>query len=390
MSPEVDRGDAPRSDLSTSRTPWWLAGPSGRANDPSGQTAAAASAEPLGRDVLGSIPVNRHRERAGRSDPPRGFRVAPGSPGRLRRKSDHGGGTSPWKERAISMPARVSDATDPFAEQDLEVEGRSRTALLPPTGNGEQGARPPEGVPTARREQAVVTRYGCVRGELFEGSRRREERGPAHPVTATDHPGGSASASWERVSAKRGEPHDRLRDATSPRTSRGESRRGGEKPRGRNGSWTGGAVGPKVSRGNSGAGSGRANVMSVEGRSSHEPQERKGLGPRSELRFRSIGSRGARPVCGSLRRRWKIKECRWWALPLAGETHGVVLEGPGPVTVEGRGGRRKEPTDLQPSVSRRSPTPSICQAPLHRPRDPLTPWKLPWPQGQEPRTRSNL
>lgn len=68
------------------------------------------------------------------------------------------------------VPARVSDATDSFAEQDLEVEGRSRTALLPPTGNGEQGARPPEGVPTARREQAVVTRYGCERGELFGGS----------------------------------------------------------------------------------------------------------------------------------------------------------------------------------------------------------------------------
>jgi len=67
------------------------------------------------------------------------------------------------------VPERVSDATDPFAEQDLEVEGLFRTVLLPPTGNGERGARPPEGDPTARREQAVVTRYGCGRGELFEG-----------------------------------------------------------------------------------------------------------------------------------------------------------------------------------------------------------------------------
>src|SRR5688572_14219458 len=79
------------------------------------------------------------------------------------------------------VPARVSDATDSFAEQDLEVEGRSRTALLPPTGNGEQGARPPEGVPTARREQAVVTRYGCERGELFGGSLASRGARPVSP-----------------------------------------------------------------------------------------------------------------------------------------------------------------------------------------------------------------
>jgi hypothetical protein len=40
--------------------------------------------------------------------------------------------------------------------------------------------------------------------------------------------------------------------------------------------------------------------------------------------------------------------------PSGSEALGDVLEGPGPVTVEGRGGRRREPTDLPPRVSRRS------------------------------------
>jgi hypothetical protein len=80
--------------------------------------------------------------------------------------------------------------------------------------------------------------------------------------------------------------------------SRGESRRGGAKPRGRNGSWTGGAVGPKVSRGNSGRWEWTREGDVGGGAASHEPQERKGLGPRSELRFRAVWPRGARPVCG--------------------------------------------------------------------------------------------
>jgi hypothetical protein len=91
------------------------------------------------------------------------------------------------------VPARVSDATDSFAEQHLEVEGRFRTALLPPTGNGERGGRPPEGGLTARREQAVVTRYGCERGELFGGSMASRGARPVSPRPRTaNHLGGSA------------------------------------------------------------------------------------------------------------------------------------------------------------------------------------------------------
>lgn len=207
-----------------------------------------------------------------------------GSPGRPREALGGRGGSrtskgkkSPWKERAIPASERVSDATDPFAVQHLEVEGRCRTALLPPTGNGERGGRPPGGAPTARRDQAVVTRYGCGRGELFEGSRRREERGPSPPGARADHPGGSPQRPWERVSAKRGEPHDRLRDATSPRAfARRKPPRWCETTRAERG-WTGGAVGPMVSRGNPGLREWTRAGFVGGGAERDEPQERKGL-----------------------------------------------------------------------------------------------------------------
>jgi hypothetical protein len=63
----------------------------------------------------------------------------------------------------------VPDATDPFAEQHLEVEGFSWQTSPPPTGNGKRGSVLSGRDLTARRHQAVVTPYGCERGELFEG-----------------------------------------------------------------------------------------------------------------------------------------------------------------------------------------------------------------------------
>jgi hypothetical protein len=59
----------------------------------------------------------------------------------------------------------------------------------------------------------------------FEGTRHCGERAPL----ATPSSGGGATES-----AKRSEPQVRERDATSPHLRRGASRRGGEKPRGRN------------------------------------------------------------------------------------------------------------------------------------------------------------
>lgn len=78
-----------------------------------------------------------------------------------------------------------------------------------------------------RRATAAVTRYGCRRGTSFEGYDVR--RGDL--ATAPTRPHRRAPVG---TSTKRGEPHDRQRDATSPQTPGGGSRRGGEKPRGRN------------------------------------------------------------------------------------------------------------------------------------------------------------
>ena len=73
--------------------------------------------------------------------------------------SRHEGDTSPWKERAIQVPARVPDATDPFAEQRLEVEGSPGKTSPPPTGNGKRLERPlrerPDGTVASDRGDAA-------------------------------------------------------------------------------------------------------------------------------------------------------------------------------------------------------------------------------------------
>jgi hypothetical protein len=222
---------------------------------------------------------------------------------------------------------------------------------------------------TARGHQAVVTPYGYERGELFEGSWRREERGPTHPGIDHDHFGGrrprrasvwvSGSVPWWRVSAKRGEPQDRQRDATSPRLRvRRKPSRWCETTRTERG-WTGGAVGPRLfgatgigSREGPGLGSGRARSMSVEGRTSHEPQERQGPGvPLRSFGFGTVLTARDPAVVRTLRRRQKRSwsaDADWFASRQ--RRFGEVLEGPGLVTAEGRGGRRKYPTTCSPRI----------------------------------------
>jgi hypothetical protein len=246
-------------------------------NDPSGQTSAAASAERWEgcprlerRDspLRQGRPLGPLRRKVGRVGSTRE------SPGRLRRKSNLEGDRSPWKERAFQVPERVPDATDPFAEQCLEVEGSTRQTCLSPTSNGERGASPSGG---------VQRHGGTGRGDTVRlwagGTLRRVEiasRGRGLP-----HPGCSRLAFGPVASPRKrcgqGVPRERVsRNATNPRTgsgmqqargpSRGESRRGGEKPRGRN---EAGRVVPSARR-ESGAtrvpGSGRAEDVSVEGR----------------------------------------------------------------------------------------------------------------------------
>jgi hypothetical protein len=99
------------------------------------------------------------------------------------------------------------------------------------------------------------------------------------------------------------------RNAANPRTgsgmqqarrpARGENRRGGEKPRGRN---MAGRVVPSARRRPRGnprsTESGRGQETSVEGRASHEPQERQGPGVPAALRRHRFSPRGTRQLCG--------------------------------------------------------------------------------------------
>jgi len=78
---------------------------------------------------------------------------------------------------------------------------------------------------------ATVTWCGCRRGESFEGCENRRGEGVGTPDGHWIRPG----AGWEPDSTKRDEPQDWQRDATSPRPPSGGNRRGGAKPRGRNG-----------------------------------------------------------------------------------------------------------------------------------------------------------
>ena len=99
-------------------------------------------------------------------------------------------------------------------------------------------------------------------------------------------------------------------------------------------------------------GSGRARSMSVEGRTSHEPQERQGPGvPLRSFGFGTVLTARDPAVVRTLRRRRKRSRSAdegWFAIR---KRHlGEVLEGPGPVTVEGRGGRRKYPTTCSPRI----------------------------------------
>jgi hypothetical protein len=199
MKPEADRGDAPRSALSTSRTSGWsvrsftatrLRGVGReRTNDPSGQTAASDLGRNAGRDVLGSTAVYRHRREGRPLDSP------PGASGRPREALGGRGGsrtTERTQAHGRNERSRYSQGCRTQRTRSQRNASKSRaspdTPSLPPTSNGERGADRPGRDPTARGQRAAVTRYGCERGELFEGSRRREERGPNHPGTSADHP----------------------------------------------------------------------------------------------------------------------------------------------------------------------------------------------------------
>jgi hypothetical protein len=246
-----------------------------------------------------------------------------------------------------------------------------------------------------------VTRHGCERGELFEGSMASRGARPAlAPARIADHPrvacgrdprgaGFSETRRTPRPAAGCNKPAN-LRAEKAVEVVRNHA--DGTRQDG----W---CRRPDASLGATRSSAGvdaRGHVGG--GAASNEPQERQGLDARSALRRRvhSI-ARGPATVRTLLEnalagatssgagKRSRSADDGWFAIPK--RRPGAVLEGPGPVTVEGRGGRREEPTDLlteihpigvdQADAARRVATRGSRRsrrrhrsAPLRRPRRP--------------------
>ena len=136
---------------------------------------------------------------------------------------------------------------------------------------GPLGPPPPPSRARARRDGLSPTERGSTRarkgasGSLLEVRKRQggNEAGERtgvrrEPVTLRGDRGrlsaGETSKGPQRCgevtirSPKRSEPQDRQRDATGPQSARGATRRGGERPRGRNETTPDGSGVPKTSR----------------------------------------------------------------------------------------------------------------------------------------------
>ena len=183
-----------------------------------------------------------------------------------------------------------------------------------------------------------------MRGELFEGSRRRGERGLSTPTRASDHP---------RVARQRGVGGGFLRNAANPRTGCGMQQACGPSSRSKPSRWCETTRAERELDGWCRRPEGVAGQLAALGVDARrmcrwrggrdEPQERKGLGrPVRTSVPTGQRSRGARPVCGRFegeRNGSRSAEEGWFATSL--RCPGEVLEGPGPVTVEGLEGRRE-------------------------------------------------
>lgn len=143
---------------------------------------------------------------------------------------------------------------------------------------------------------------------------------------------------------KRGEPHGRERGATNPRPPRGGSRRGGERPRGRNAMSVPGSTGPNRAFGLGGVDARQA--VRRRGVKWTNPT-RGGAQARRDLRI-SSWSRGAPTGVGALRRGGQGHGGRRDETRLARATDPGSPRGLGPATVQGRGGRAGKATDPLP------------------------------------------
>jgi hypothetical protein len=245
--------------------------------------------------------------------------------------SSHEGDRSPWKERAIRCPQGCRYAIrTPLSEQRLEADGSTRKGgAQRHGGTGRGDTVQPEAGGTLRRVE--MTSRG--RGLPHPGPK---ERPPGRPDGSRKRPAKAEGAGFE----KRGEPQGRQWDATSPRsfarrkpsrwceTTRAERELDGwcRRPEGRPGAtrigweWT--------RRGCVGGGAARSRTPREDGSRS-----------RTELRLRTDREGPGR--VRTLRRRRKIWSADEGWLATRKRAPGEVLEGPGLVTAEGRGGQQQ-------------------------------------------------
>lgn len=176
---------------------------------------------------------------------------------------------------------------------------------------------------TARRQLAAVTQCGCGRGGFFEGCRRRED-GDRVPRSPSGGSGRGKPGNATNLMTGNGMQQARGR-------LRGENRRGGARPRGRNGSRR---VAPSARRrastsascplfggrhrGRRPAGSGRANESTVEGGPRTPERQERSAFERARCSGRSTSALNATRKSGR----------RHPAVSAAGPVHMEFLEGP--------------------------------------------------------------
>jgi hypothetical protein len=156
---------------------------------------------------------------------------------------------------------------------------------------------------SARRNGRRATGRGDAASAAGGGTSSKGKRASGNAI------GGQSPPRWGRVPRrrKRREPHDRKRAATRPRPSRGESRRGGEKPRGRNvrAPWQGPA---DASRARSRRGSGLSRWAAP---TTHGNVRRCVTWRRWRGDSRKLGGEPRRPIPALARARGWMRS--WWA-----------------------------------------------------------------------------
>jgi len=138
-------------------------------------------------------------------------------------------GTKPMEGQGVSRLATVAERPDSTAEQRLEVD------VVVSWSSWSVPATVRCSEPSAGHRQR---QGGNGHGDVVRLLARIPSGGvksAAGTVSVLPPRSGSPGRVVESGSPKRSEPHDRQRDATSPRPPSGGNRRGGAKPRGRNG-----------------------------------------------------------------------------------------------------------------------------------------------------------